>query len=190
MSNFNFFEIRRRAPHRNVSVIIDDPSGVGAAGDIVVYRGTAIMRDDTNPTKGAPASPNVSGGVGQALLGFVTRNVVVGGPTVIQRAQLFGDTPLIKELELPFAAGQEASIEHADAYVAEGDAYIVGSGTGAITGSTPLGTRCSFKDGKTYVAQSGDDVLYVLADISTNANSLLVAGGDGPRCRFERVTTP
>lgn len=177
MANFDFFEIRRRAPNRNVSLIIDNAA----------VRGLAIQRDTTNPQKGAPCNPNVSGGIGGAFVGFLTRDVVVGGPTTIQRAQPFGDTPLIKELELPFSAGQECSIEHADAYVAEGNAYILSSGTGAITGSTALGTRCSFKNGKTYVAQSGDDTLYELADISTNANSLLTADGDGPRCRFERV---
>lgn len=180
MANFNFWEIRRRSPHRNVSVIVDS----------ACPRGTAIMRDVNNPTKGVPASTSESGGVGAALLGFLTRAVVDGGPTIIQRAQLFGDTPLIKELELPFASGQECSLEHADAFVCEGSANMVGSGTGAITGSTPLGTRCSFYGGRVRVAQSGDDVLYVLADISTDANSLLVADGDGPRCRFERVTTP
>lgn len=182
MANFNFWEIRRRAPHRNVSVIIDSAAP----------RGLAIMRDVNNPQKGVAASPSDGGtGVGAALLGFLTRAVVEGGPTIIQRAQLFGDTPLIKELELPFAAGQECSLEHADAFVCEGENNMwVGSGTGAITDSTPLGTRCSFYEGRVRVAQANDDVVYVLADISTDANTLLTADGDGPRCRFERVTTP
>lgn len=188
MAQAQFFEIRRRAPHRNVSVIVQDPTGVGASGDVVAVRGLAIMRDVTNPQEGIPCDQPADT-VG-ALLGFLTRDVQVGGPTVIQRAQLFGDTPLIKELELPFAAGQECSLEMADSYVVEGDDRIVLSGTGAITGATPLGTRCSFKDGKTYVAQSGDDVLYAITDISTDANTLLTADGDGPRIRLERITTP
>lgn len=178
MADYAFFEIRRRSPHRNISAIVANAA----------VRGLAMMRDLTTPTNAVPANPNAS--TPGSFLGFLTRAVVDGGPTVIQRAQLFGDTPYVKELELPFASGQECSLDLADAVIAEGIDHIVGSGTGAITNSTPLGTRCSFKNGRFYEAQSGDDVLYALTDSSAVAGSLLVAGGDGPRCRFEVVTTP
>jgi len=179
MANYNFFEIRRRAPHRNISVIVDNDAP----------RGLAIMRSKTAPEKGVPANPN-SSTLGQ-FLGFLTRPVVTGGPTVIQRAQLYGDSPAIKELELPFVAGAECSLEMADAVVAEGEDNIVAaSGTGAITNATAIGTRCSFKNGRFYQAQSNDDVLFALADNSGISGSQLTAEGDGPRCRFERISLP
>lgn len=179
MANYNFFEIRRRPEgHRNVSVIVDDAAP----------RGLAMMRSLTAPEKGVPANPN-SSSLGQ-FLGFLTRPVVVGGPTTIQRAQLWGDSPLTKELELPFVAGGECSLEMADAVIAEGSDNILLSGTGAITAATALGTRCSFKDGKFYEAQANDDVLYALSDNSEIAGSQLTAEGDGPRCRFERISLP
>jgi hypothetical protein len=179
MAQAQFFEIRRRpVGHRNISVIVDTEQ----------KRGHAIMRSLTAPQKGVPCDEPADG-VG-SFLGFLTRDVVDGGPTVIQRAQLWGDQALVKELEQPFSMGQECSLELADAYIVEGDERILTSGTGAITNSTAIGTRCSFVDGKTYVAQSGDDVLYQIADNSGQSGTQLTADGDGPRLRLERITTP
>jgi len=178
MANYNFFDIKRRSPHRNITIVVNQACA----------RGLAIMRSVSNPQQGVPASPADDAGVGAPLLGFLTRPVVDGGPTVIQRAQLYGDSPLVKELEQPFTLGQECSLEHADAVVVEGENnMVVGSGTGYIDDSTALGTRCGFYEGRFRVAQSGDDELYALTDISTDANTLLTAEGDGPRCRFERI---
>ena len=177
MAQSQFFEIRRRSPHRNLSLII--------ATDQV--RGTAICRDPVTPPNGIQCDTPGQSASKPSLAGFLTRDVVTGGPTVIQRAQLFGDTPLIKELELPFVTGAECSLEHADAYVVEGDQRIVLSGTGAITNATAIGTRLSFKGGKTYVGQTGDDMPYYLSDNSGIANTMLTADGDGPRIRVERL---
>ena len=147
--------------NERIKVIIDRP----------MRRGTAIMRSPTDPSRGVPADGK--------LLGFVTRDVVVGGPTVIQRAS--GG-------ELPFAAGDECSLELDDAFVCEGDAYIVTSiGPEAIDNSTPARTRCSFRNGRTCGAQGGDDAIYRLANNSGLPNSCLASDGDGPRIRLESL---
>lgn len=65
--------------------------------------------------------------------------------------------------ESPFIAGQEGSIEKADALDVEGADYIFKSGTGEITTGTAVGTKLSFTTGKFYVAQAADIAQFRLA---------------------------
>lgn len=59
-------------------------------------------------------------------------------------------------LESPFLAGDFGSIEVLTALEVESDAYIMSSGTGAVDVNTSVGTKLSFKEGRFYVAQTGD----------------------------------
>lgn len=92
---------------------------------------------------------------GTNFIGFVTRDVTTDGPAL-------ADHVYPGRLELPFKAGQEVAIEQADEIEAEGGTYLVTSGTGAISGSTAVGSKLSFKDGKLRVKQSADDAYFML----------------------------
>lgn len=74
------------------------------------------------------------------------------------------DTEILFEqgLESPFLAGDYGSIERLEALEVEDVAYIMTSGTGAISGGTAAGTKLSFKEGRFYVAQTGDLAQYEL----------------------------
>ncbi len=134
------------------------------------------MRSTTAPTKAVPATAD--------LLGFVLREITAAGPTTEQRAGIWG-----KELELPWKAGAECTLEPPpDAFEVEGDSYLLLSGTGAIDDTTARGTELGFVDGKIRVAQSGDTVKYVVGDNSGLASTQLTAEGDGPRLYVETVS--
>ncbi len=167
----SLFDIRRPYPGRNISIIV--PSAIKDANDKVV-RGKPLMRDLTDGTLAALAA-------GQ-LLGFVTREVVDGGPSVIDRAQVFPG-----RLELPFALDQECSVELADAVECEGSDYVLTSGTGALSTSTSLGAELSFFDGKFYEAQSGDEILFKLADRNGSGGSLTEETSGNVRILAERI---
>jgi hypothetical protein len=83
------------------------------------------------------------------IIGFATRDGVVGGPDI-------GYQVWPNRLEGPNVAGEEASFEDAEEFEAEGDDYIIGSGSNQIDGSTALKTRLTFSNGKAAVATSGD----------------------------------
>lgn len=136
------FEIRRRSPSQNISINLD----------FAASRGTPIMRDTTTPTKGALANG--------ACLGFLTRDVQSGGPSVIERAGLWGP-----RLEQPDGFG-EVTLELAEAVECEGD-FVLTSGTGALASNTAIGTLLSFKNGKFYVAQSSDEKTWRLGKLPT-----------------------
>jgi len=95
-------------------------------------------------------------------LGFVDRDVVTGGPSVVDRAGLFPG-----RIELPYTTGLECTLEQADAVEAEGSNYLVLSGTGAISSGTAINTKLSFSGGKFYVAQTNDTAYYLLAGLPT-----------------------
>jgi hypothetical protein len=139
----SLFEIKRRSPHDNISIELDFAS----------VRGKAIMRDTTTPTKGALAA-----GV---FLGFLTRDVVDGGPTAIERAGVYPG-----RLEQDDDFGQ-VTLELADAVEAEGSDYVLTSGTGALSSGTAIGTLLSFVDGKFYVAQGSDEKPFRLGKVLT-----------------------
>lgn len=134
------------------------------------------MRSTTEPDKGVAATGE--------LLGFLLRDVTADGPTTEQRAGIWG-----KELELPWVAGEECTLEPPpDAFEVEGDSYCLLSGTGQVDATTTIGTQISFVDGKIRVAQEGDDVLYRVGDNSALEGTTLTAEGDGPRFLLEKVS--
>ena len=163
------FEIRRRHLGDPISVMF--PAGYISlgTGTLIYPRGTAVggagaaEQSIQDIQSGIPAS-----GQG-AFLGFLTRDVVDGGPTLFEV-----DIPASYVLGLPFTAGLECAVEKAELVECEGVQYICTSGTGAITSSTALGSKLSFDgQGRFYVAQSGDNAYY-----SLRGNSGI--GGNGP----------
>lgn len=167
MAQVDFFGIRRPADdRRRISVTIDDEA----------VRGLAIMRSTTEPDKGVAATGE--------LLGFLLRDVTEDGPTTEQRAGVWG-----KELELPWVAGGECTLEPPpDAFEVEGDAYCLLSGTGQVDATTTIGTQISFVSGKIRVAQEGDDALYRVGDNSALDGTTLTEDGDGPRFLLEKIS--
>jgi len=122
-------------------------------------RGTAFGYDATTADKIVLAG-------GKNFLGFVMREVVVGGPGL-------PDHVYPNRLELAYASGQEASLEKADEVEAEGSNFLVLSGTGALANNTAVDTQISFNNGKFYIAQTGDIPFY---KVSANPNMLAAAG--------------
>lgn len=141
MSNF---EILRPRPGPNFSLII--PTSAGAQ-----LRGQGIMRDPSNGLQGIPADG--------AFAGYLVRDVVVGGPTDVQRAQLYPG-----ELELPDTLGGSCSLRAADEVIMEGPSYVETSGTGFLTTGTAINSKLAWKGGKLRVAQAGDQVYGYLAN--------------------------
>ena len=143
----SLFEIRRRRPGPNITRVFDTAA----------KRGLAVGQHATNAGKGIVAGT-------KNFLGFLTRDVAVGGPTL--QDKIF---PLN---ELPFTAAQEVSLELAHEIECEGSDYIKLASTGAISGATAVGTQLSVENGLWYVAQAGDQVFGIL----TGSSGLDAAG--------------
>jgi len=150
LPNPNTFEITKRSPRPYRSLVL--PTGANAG------RGQAYMEEPANPGNAIPATGTVP------IAGFVTRNVLIGGPTL-------ADAIYPNRIELPFQDGTAGSFEQAEEVEAEGygatfngdtqatGAYLY-SGTGGTAGNTisnatATGTRASFLNGQFCVATTG-----------------------------------
>lgn len=132
---------------------LSNPNGIQG-----IARGIACIED-----------PNQLGSViradgSNAINGFITRNGLVGGPTL-------ADITMPNRTALPFQDGQPATFEYAEEYVAgnylsagqpDGYDHIIVTGPGAIASNTAIGTPLSFSGGKTCKAQSGQFVEFAL----------------------------
>lgn len=141
----NLFEIIRSHRNRNISLLTPVAAAMrGQAYQESATAGTAELADGTKP-----------------LTGFVTRDVVVGGPTL-------GDAIYPGRLELPFKAGDEASFEKGEAVEAEGgDFIILAPASNGLDASTALETDLSFSAGKFIVAAGAAKKFYRLKEIKT-----------------------
>lgn len=162
MKPSSLFEITRRNPGINASATFASAA----------VRGLGVGAHATDPAAFDLAQHNT-------FIGHLTRRVTVGGLTVTDR--VFGVTSDVPVgVEAPFVAGQEVSAEKALEIEVEGSDYMVTSGTGAITGSTAVGTSASYCNGKLRATQTGELVNYVLT-----ANNLTPSETGNLRCRFE-----
>lgn len=152
-------EITMRSP-RPVKHLLTDVA-------LAAVRGIAFIEDPATPGKAKLADGS------QPIAGMLTRDVVVGGPTL-------ADAVYPGRTDLPVASGEQASFEHAEEFEAEGDALY--SGTGQITSGASNGDEVSFLDGKPRLAQTGDYVEYELRDKAVTPET---AGN--LRCRFAVV---
>ena len=145
------FEIVKRSPHPMKSLLL--PSGAAAT------RGVAYMEDTATPGSAKLADGTVP------IAGFVTRPVLVGGPTL-------ADAVMPNRIELPFTAGEYGSFEAGEEVEAETWGEQVYSGTGGnaaktLTGATAVGTKISFYAGQFCVAVTGQYAEYYLAEQKT-----------------------
>jgi hypothetical protein len=165
------FEITKRSGRPYRSLI----APTGAAG-----RGTAYIEDPASAGHAILADGSLP------IAGFVTRPILAGGPTL-------ADAVMPNRIELPFSDGTQGagddgmiSLEQGEEVQAEGydatSGYLY-SGSGALTIAvgTPIGTRCSFTNGKFCIAQSTQVAEYYLAEIMTP----IVAGN--VRARFTLI---
>ena len=163
---YPLFQVIRRGPRPNKSVRLPITLAAKPAG-------TAFI-ESTNPNTDQDDSGGCALADGSLLFaGFITRDILaavngapaVPAPTYAELST--GGTPDIP-FETAFSAGLEGSLEDADEYEAEGPAFI-SSGNGAydLTAATAIGTRCSFYNGVTCAAQSGQHAEYELAEIQT-----------------------
>ena len=161
------FEIRRRHLGDPISrVFPQNYVSVNNPGQLIYPRGTAIGAASVEG--GAPDIYAAEPASGNNFLGFLTRDVVDQGPTLLEI-----DIPT-QPLALPFTAGQECSAEKGEEVECEGTQYIRTSGTGAISASTAIGTKLSFDGyGRFYVAQNTDTAYFTLTGNSGLAGSTL-----------------
>lgn len=144
----SLFDVKRASPSKPISIQIP----------FAAKRGQFIMRDpsvadSTNADRQKAKLADVY------AIGVLQRDVVAGGPDLEDRAGIFPGS-----LERPDAVDGMTSLEALpDALECEGTDYIVTSGTGAIDGSTTLGTLLSVKGGKLYQKQTNDLALYILS---------------------------
>lgn len=163
----NLFDIRRPDPGWRASRVFNPNqfAGLTTAGTLVISRGTALGPHASDPNQCDMAD-------GKNFIGFVMRDVNVGGPSL-------ADHVYPNRLELPYALGTEVSMEKAYEVDAEGAGFLVTSGTGALSVATAVGATISFNDGRFYAAQTGDQVFYRVSAILTPT----IAGN--LRMRFE-----
>ncbi|HXP62047.1 MAG TPA: hypothetical protein VN829_16240 [Dongiaceae bacterium] len=146
------FEITRRDPSVNASAAFTP-----AAGFDPVPRGFALGAHATDPTAFDVAQHNT-------FIGHLTRQVKVGGLQITDRFfGLTSETPV--GVESPFVAGQEVTLQKAKEIEAEGSAYLVLSGTGAIAANTAVGTKLSFYNGYLRQTQANETPNYILTAI-------------------------
>lgn len=128
--------------------------------------GTALAYSDKDADTGENTFALASG----KFNGFVTREVrATTGLTDTEHLRGYG-------LETPFTTSQMGTVELAQEVEVEGDDYIIGSGTGAITTNTAVATKLSFYEGKFRVAQSAEYAFYKLVHQMTPT--------DGGACRL------
>ncbi len=144
-------EIIRRYPGHNSGTYKYTPASAPAP------YGLALMNKTTDATLLIEATGS--------FLGFLTRNVTTAGPGLLEAFDvLTTDSSNPTALENVFKAGDEVSVEKADAVEAEGSQFLLASGTGGgINLYTAVGSELSFVDGKFRVAQSGDTAYFTLA---------------------------
>ncbi len=159
------FEIKIRGSRHNKSLQM--PA-------FAVLEGVALQESTTNPGVAELADGTIPAG------GFVNRAVAVGVPTPTY-AELAGQGASMP-LESPYQAGHEGSLEDAEEVEAEGADHILGTGGDAITSSTAIKTRCSFRAGKFCVAQTNQYVEYMLVEKKTPHFA-----ANGTRYRFRKV---
>lgn len=136
--------IRREYPGHNKSIIVD----------FVAPENTPVMVDPDTPSKAKLATGEI--------FGFLERPVTEEGPTLADRAGVFPG-----RLLSPAKKGGLVAVRLADRIEAEGDAFVLHSGTGAITSGTAIYTKLSFVDGKFREKQASDRHCYTLIDKPT-----------------------
>ena len=103
--------------------------------------------------------------------GFVVRDVRV--PTDGINGNPRTDTEILynQGLEVAFTGGRQGTLEWGCEIEAEGTTYLLTSGTGALSTGTAADVKCSFKNGRFYVGQTGDLAQYRVVAQMTPINA-------------------
>ncbi len=144
----NLFEITREGLRGNKSLTM--PAAACKIGTFMiedlVTPGLAKLADGTKPTTGA-----------------VAREVIVGVPLPTFAEMAGGLIGL--PAHSPYSTGEKGSTEDADEYIAEGSDYLYSAGGATdVTASTAVGTKCSFRNGKTSKAATNDYSEFYIAE--------------------------
>lgn len=135
------FEITKRANRPNRSLLL--PAAAAAKGvafiEDVATPGTAKLADGTLP-----------------IVGFVTREVTVAGPTL-------ADHVYPGRTQLPFKATEEGSFEYAEEVEAESSVYL----DAALISSHANGTKCTFAAGKFVATATGKIAEFIVVENMT-----------------------
>jgi hypothetical protein len=148
-------EITRQSPSRNISL-----KSPGTA----YPRGTAMQTADNG------TDMELCDGT-KPYAGFLTRETVVGGPVL-------ADHVYPGRLELPFTAGDEASLEKAEQFEAEGTDFL----DAALIASNAVDTEIALIGGKAKAAAQGNYVEFIVAAVLTPQDS-----DNTVRLRFEKI---
>ena len=148
-----YFQIRHGASEE---LIVGEFVATGA-----INRGTVmnVTTDESiDPTTVTPAN-------GESL-GFMSQNMTLAGPTIEQQFMQVGDLPLksgsaVSLRKLVPGSLIEVENEPSLAYDASTGAQLLvtGSTTGYLTTSTAKNVNLSVKNGRWYVAQTGDRII-------------------------------
>lgn len=178
MTPTSLFEVLRYKKSRGQSgqftsaALVSDPTL--AAGTETIARGVALGAHATD-------GEALNLAAGSNFIGFLTRRVVVGGLSPLERAMIaatgipgpISATPV--GIESPFVDGQEVTVRLAEEIEAEGVGYLASGVTGALTSETAVGEKLSFYEGKLRSAQSGDVTYFTLTanNLTPNTSSNL-----------------
>ena len=162
---YPLFQVIRKGPRPNKTVSLPISLGSCPAGTAFIEATPAADQDNSATVALATGAKLFAGFITRDVLGATNGVPTVPVPTYSELST--GATPNIP-FETQFSAGFEGSLEDADEYEAEG-ATLVSSGNGGrdITASTTIGTRLSFYNGVTCIAQAGDHSEFELAEIQT-----------------------
>ena len=167
------FEVLRKRPQLSASGKYTNAGlAAGGVGTVTAPRGLAL---------GAHATDGESFALGQHnnFLGVLTRRVIVGGLTVVDR--VFGVTSATPVgLESPFTDGLEVTVEKIEELELE-TPYLY-SGTGQIDTNTAVPSNLSIKDGRWRVSQTGE-----IVNATLSANNLTSTDGVALRIRMVLV---
>jgi hypothetical protein len=146
-------------------------------------RYSLVGRLSTDPTQAAPGYSN--GGV-QNCVGITERKVDATGLTITDLTLL--DSEAASGLspsrdDIPVKVGYEVGIlPLPDRIEYEGGDYLMLSGTGALSASTPFGTECEAFNGRLRVTQGSGTGLYTVEDAA-----LTPEDAGAVRIRFQRI---
>jgi len=183
---YPLFQITIPGPRPNKSVRFPITLAACLAG--TAFQESATPNTDQDDSGGVALATNLV-----PFAGFTTRDVLaavngvaaVPAPTFSELATS-GDAANLP-FENPFSAGTEGSLQDAETYECEGTGFV-SSGNGArdITAATAIGSKLTFFNGVTALAQTNDLSEFYLAEQQTPS----VPGNVRIRCkrRYAQVT--
>jgi hypothetical protein len=94
--------------------------------------------------------------------GFVLERDIVGNTTDAEVDARLLETIMPTGFTKPYVLGATVSARRVTRMQLEGADVLLTSGTGALSGSTTAGTQLGYANGRLRVAQTGDEVAYIV----------------------------